>query len=90
MTPTGLTVVMEVAQPGVPAPAHVTLVLTVEELRSDPPGYLVRGMLRSSGRQTRVIGPDFVQTAEQLRQRVAEACDQVPPAALGQPGPEWP
>jgi len=73
---------MEVAQPGLPAPAHVTLVLTVEELRSDPPGYLVRGMLRSGGRQTRVIGPNFAETADQLRQQVAEVCEQVPPAAL--------
>ena len=62
---------------GTSPPASLTLVMTIEELEADPPGHLLRAMVRSSGRPTRIIGPEFVRTEAELRARVAAVCSEV-------------
>ena len=55
----------------------VTLVVTVEDVSAEPPGWMFRAMLRRADRDVEVLGPSFVASTRALQDALAQACDQL-------------
>jgi hypothetical protein len=55
----------------------VTLIVTVEDVEAEPPGRLLRAMVRRAGQDVELIGPQFVPSAADLRDHLAAVVERM-------------
>jgi hypothetical protein len=58
-----------------PTDVRLTAQITIAALASDPPGHVIRAMVRKDTMDVEVIGPTFAESTLILRQTLASICD---------------